>query len=128
MRRLLLDTHALLWWLVDNASLGPLTRNLIADPNNLVYVSTASVWEISIKQALGKLPVPEDIFDIIEAEDFLSLPIVAFHSQQAGQLPQHHGDPFDRMLIAQSQAEGLTLITADGVFPQYGIRVFDARR
>ncbi|AYU89129.1 MULTISPECIES: type II toxin-antitoxin system VapC family toxin [Serratia] len=128
MKRLLLDTHALLWWLIDDACLGVNAKRQIADPGNAVYVSAASIWEISIKQALGKLALPEDIFAIIEAEDFLSLPMDAFHCQQAGQLPPYHQDPFDRMLIAQAQAEGLTLISADAVFPQYGVRVADARR
>ncbi|MBI3310519.1 type II toxin-antitoxin system VapC family toxin [Serratia quinivorans] len=128
MRRLLLDTHALLWWLIDDASLGENTRKQIAEPGNVVFVSAASIWEISIKRALGKLVLPEDIFEVIEAEDFLPLPMSAFHGQQAGELPPHHHDPFDRMLIAQAQAEGLTLISADAAFPQYGIRVFDARR
>jgi PIN domain nuclease of toxin-antitoxin system len=128
VKRLLLDTHALLWWLIDDSSLGINARRQIADPGNVVYVSAASIWEISIKRALGKLTLPEDIFEVIEAEDFLPLPMVAFHGQQAGQLPPHHQDPFDRMLIAQAQAEGLTLISADAAFPQYGIRVFDARR
>ena len=128
MRRLLLDTHALLWWLIDDASLGEGARKQIADPGNRVFISAASIWEMSIKQALGKLVLPEDIFEVIDAEDFLPLPMAAFHGQQAGQLPPHHQDPFDRMLIAQAQAEGLTLISADAAFPQYGIRVFDARR
>ncbi|MDW5500481.1 type II toxin-antitoxin system VapC family toxin [Pseudomonas lundensis] len=128
MRRLLLDTHALLWWLIDDVSLGENARKQIADPGNVVYVSAASIWEISIKRALGKLALPEDIFEVIEAEDFLPLPMMVFHGQQAGQLPPYHQDPFDRMLIAQAQAEGLTLISADAAFPQYGIRVFDARR
>ncbi|CAI1195686.1 type II toxin-antitoxin system VapC family toxin [Serratia quinivorans] len=128
MKRLLLDTHALLWWLIDDPSLGENARKQIADPGNVVYVSAASIWEISIKRALGKLTLPEDIFEIIDAEDFLPLPMAAFHGQQAGQLPPHHQDPFDRMLIAQAQAEGLTLVSADAAFPQYGIRVFDARR
>ncbi|CUY72599.1 PIN domain [Serratia marcescens] len=112
MKRLLLDTHALLWWLIDDACLGANAKRQIADPGNAVYVSAASIWEISIKQVLGKLALPMD----------------AFHCQQAGQLPPYHQDPFDRMLIAQAQAEGLTLISADAVFPQYGVRVADARR
>ncbi|CAI1569432.1 type II toxin-antitoxin system VapC family toxin [Serratia quinivorans] len=128
MKRLLLDTHALLWWLIDDPCLGENARRQIADPGNVVYVSAASIWEISIKRALGKLTLPEDIFEIIEAEDFLPLPMAPFHGQQAGQLPPHHQDLFDRMLIAQAQAEGLTLVSADAAFPQYGIRVFDARR
>ncbi|CAB5621169.1 Uncharacterised protein [Serratia marcescens] len=100
MKRLLLDTHALLWWLIDDACLGANAKRQIADPGNAVYVSAASIWEISIKQAQGKLALPEDIFAIIEAEDFLSLPMDTFHCQQAGQLPPYHQDPFDRMLIA----------------------------
>ncbi len=116
MKRLLLDTHALLWWLIDDACLGANAKRQIADPGNAVYVSAASIWEISIKQALGKLALPEDIFAIIEAEDFLALPMDAFHCQQAGQLPPYHQDPFDRMLIAQAQAEGLTLISATRCF------------
>ena len=105
MKRLLLDTHTLLWWLIDDACLGANAKRQIADPGNAVYVSAAA-FGISIKQALGKLALPEDIFAIIEAEDFLALPMDAFHCQQAGQLPPYHQDPFDRMLIAQAQAEG----------------------
>ena len=128
MKRLLLDTHALLWWLIDDACLGANAKRQIADPGNAVYVSAASIWEISIKQALGKLALPEDIFAIIEAEDFLSLPMDAFHCQQAGQLPPLSSGSFRSHADRTGAGRGLTLISADAVFPQYGVRVVDARR
>lgn len=123
MRRLLLDTHAFLWWLADDPQLGSKARDSVADGRNAVYVSAASVWEISIKRQLGKLTVPDDLERIIDEEGFLALPIAAFHAEQAGNLPLHHRDPFDRMLIAQAQAEGLTLVSADSAFTAYGIRL-----
>jgi PIN domain nuclease of toxin-antitoxin system len=98
MRRLLLDTHAFLWWLSDDPSL-----------------------------AKGMLEAPEDLEALVEDEGFTKLPISLFHGQQAGKLPEIHRDPFDRMLIAQAQAEGLELVTADGIIPQYGVRVVSAR-
>jgi PIN domain nuclease of toxin-antitoxin system len=127
MRRLLLDTHAFLWWLSDDPSLGADTRLMIGEPRNQVLVSAASIWEISIKQAKGMLEAPEDLEALVEDEGFTKLPISLFHGQQAGKLPEIHRDPFDRMLIAQAQAEGLELVTADGIIPQYGVRVVSAR-
>lgn len=127
MRRLLLDTHAFLWWLSDDPALGAEVRKMIGEPRNQVLVSAASIWEISIKQAKGMLEAPEDFEALVEDEGFTKLPISLFHGQQAGKLPEIHRDPFDRMLIAQAQAEGLELITADGVIPQYGVRVISAR-
>ncbi|TDX27600.1 PIN domain nuclease of toxin-antitoxin system [Modicisalibacter xianhensis] len=126
MRRLLLDTHAFLWWLADDPKLGSRARELIADSQNRVFVSAASIWEISIKKQLGKLEAPDDMERILEEEGFLPLAIEPFHGEQAGNLPMHHRDPFDRMLIAQAQAEGLTLVTADNAFPPYGIRLVSA--
>lgn len=127
MRRLLLDTHAFLWWLSDDPALGVETRQMMSEPRNQVLVSAASIWEISIKQAKGMLEAPEDLEALVEDEGFTKLPISLFHGQQAGKLPEIHRDPFDRMLIAQAQAEGLELVTADGVIPQYGVRVVSAR-
>ncbi|SEE87509.1 PIN domain nuclease, a component of toxin-antitoxin system (PIN domain) [Pseudomonas migulae] len=127
MRRLLLDTHAFLWWLSDDSSLGEDARQMIGEPRNQVLVSAASIWEISIKQAKGMLEAPEDLEALVEDEGFTKLPISLFHGQQAGKLPEIHRDPFDRMLIAQAQAEGLELVTADGIIPQYGVRVVSAR-
>ena len=128
MRRLLLDTHVLIWWLADDPSLGPRARSLIADERNEVYVSAATAWEISIKRALGKLDMAEDLGPILEEEGFEALPITFFHGEQAGRLPPHHRDPFDRVLIAQAQAEGLELVTNDGAFAAYGVRTIDATR
>ncbi|MGV6807163.1 MAG: type II toxin-antitoxin system VapC family toxin, partial [bacterium] len=105
MKRLLLDSHVFLWWLSDE-SLSTDAKSLIADERNQVFVSAATVWEISIKRALGKLQAPEDLQRIVEEEGFTPLPISLFHSEQAGKLPPIHRDPFDRMLIAQAQAEG----------------------
>src|SRR3989338_5535802 len=127
MRRLLLDTHALLWWLADDESLGGTARLLIREPRNQVLVSAASIWEISIKRAKGLIEVPDDLEALVEDEGFSKLPISLFHAQQAGVLPEIHRDTFDRMLIAQAQAEGLELVTADAVIPRYGVRVVNAR-
>ena len=127
MRRLLLDTHAFLWWLSDDPALGVEARQMMSEPRNQVLVSAASIWEISIKQAKGMLEAPEDLEALVEDEGFTKLPISLFHGQQAGKLPEIHRDPFDRMLIAQAQAEGLELVTADGIIPQYGVRVVSAR-
>ncbi|PWG61610.1 type II toxin-antitoxin system VapC family toxin [Spiribacter halobius] len=122
MRRLLLDTHTFLWWLSADPSLGERARAAIADPRNQVFVSAATGWEIAIKRAIGKLCIEdEDLDSIVEEEGFNHLPIT-FHGTQAGTLPQHHKDPFDRMLVAQAQAEGLTILTADTEIPKYGVQ------
>lgn len=123
MKRLLLDTHVLLWWLADDPQLGDVARAAIADPRNQVFVSAATPWEIAIKIQLGKLQAPMDMESLIESEGFLPLPISLFHGQQAGHLPSLHRDPFDRMLIAQASAEGLVLVTNDDQIVRYGIRV-----
>ena len=121
MRRLLLDTHVLIWALGNDPKLGPATREALTDPNNDAYVSAATVWEIAIKRALGKLNAPEDLSRRIERDGFSGLPVTLFHGEQAGALPPIHRDPFDRMLIAQAQAEGLTIVTMDGTIPRYGV-------
>lgn len=126
MKRLLLDTHVLLWWLADAPQLGMAAREAIADPRNQVFVSAATTWEIAIKTQLGKLQAPADIESITESEGFSLLPITLFHGQQAGHLPPLHRDPFDRMLVAQTSAEGLVLVTDDEQIVRYGIRVMNA--
>ncbi|NGP53668.1 type II toxin-antitoxin system VapC family toxin [Thioalkalivibrio sp. XN8] len=126
MERLLLDTHVFLWWLVDDPRLGHEAHQLIADSDNTVFVSAATGWEIGIKRALGKLDAPRDLEREVERSGFAHLPVTFFHGEQAGALPPHHRDPFDRMLIAQAQAEGLLLLTADNHFSAYGIRVLAA--
>ena len=121
MQRFLLDTHVLLWWLDGSPELGPRCKELIADQRNQVYVSAATTWEISIKKALGKLVAPDDIDSIVEDEGFSKLPISLYHGQLAGSLPMLHRDPFDRMLIAQAQAEGLILMTSDNNIGLYNL-------
>ena len=123
--RLLLDTHALLWWLADEG-LTVQARAAIADPANLAVVSAASTWEISVKKALGKLTAPDDLEHQVQAGGFDSLPISIAHAVAAGKLARHHEDPFDRMLIAQAFAEGLTIVTRDKRFGDYGVPLMPA--
>jgi PIN domain nuclease of toxin-antitoxin system len=123
--KLLIDTHALLWWLAD-AGLSPQARDAISDPGNLVLVSSATAWEIAIKKALGKLSAPEDLQWQLQAGGIAELPITIAHAHAAGQLPRHHDDPFDRMLIAQAFAEGLTIATRDQRFGSYGVPLLPA--
>lgn len=123
--RLLLDTHALLWWLADR-ELSKAVREAIADPANDVAVSAASAWEISIKRAIGKLSAPDDLAEQIEAGGFERLPIRIDHAVLAGALPRHHDDPFDRMLLAQAKIESLTIVTRDKRFADYDVPLLAA--
>jgi len=127
MKKVLLDTHTLLWWLADHPSLGAKSRKIVSDERNDIFVSAVSTWEISIKKNKGLLKAPDNIDAIVEDEGFSKLPISLFHGEQAGSLESIHRDPFDRMLIAQAQAEGLELLTADKIIPKYGLRVIDAK-
>ena len=120
--RLLLDSHSLLWWLSDVPRLGKIAYDAIASPDNEVFVSAANIWELAIKREKGALPAPYDLATLIEQRGFTPLPLSLFHAEQAASLPMHHRDPFDRMLIAQAQAEGLTLVTRDPHILRYGIR------
>jgi PIN domain nuclease of toxin-antitoxin system len=120
---LLLDTHVLLWWLTDDPALSPAVRDAIADPANEPLVSTASVWEITIKRSLGKLTAPDDLPDRIADEGFPWLAVSADHAWQVRELPLHHRDPFDRMLVAQALTERLPIITTDPNFGPYGVQV-----
>ena len=117
---LLLDTHVLLWWLAGT-DLDPRTVERIADPAELVAVSAASIWEAGVKGALGKLKVPGSLAAAVAAEGFTPLPISLDHAENAGALPPHHRDPFDRMLIAQARAERLTIVTHDPAFRDYDV-------
>lgn len=120
--RLLLDTHVLLWWLVDDRKLGKTAREIIANPNNDVHVSTASVWEAAIKAALGRLEVElDDLEEAIVRNGFRPLPIGFRHAVTAGRLPSVHRDPFDRMLVAQASVEELRIVSHDQVFERYGL-------
>ena len=119
--KLLLDSQAYLWWLADAPELSAAARAAIADPTNMVLVSAATIWEIEIKRVLGCLEAGEaDLVAEIEANRFLELPVTACHATAAAHLPPHHADPFDRVLIAQSRAEGLVCVTRDPVFQEYG--------
>lgn len=124
--RILLDSHVVLWWLEDNISLGPKTRDLIERADE-AFVSSVTPWELGIKRALGKLSMPEGLVDVLESDGFTALPITAAHAQLAPALPSFHRDPFDRMLIAQAQLESLVLVTADKALANYGVEQFDAR-
>jgi PIN domain nuclease of toxin-antitoxin system len=119
---LLLDTHVLLKWLGD-LEVAAEARAAIADPDNLVVVSAASVWEASVKRALGKLEAPEGLADIIVASGFEPLHITGAHAERAGGLPPHHHDPFDRMLVAQAQAEALTVVTGVATIESYDVNI-----
>lgn len=110
--RLLLDTHIVLWAVLDDPRLKPAHRAAIAEADAL-FISAASVWEVSIKTALGKLDVPDDLFDTARAAGAQALPITWEHASVAGALPPYHADPFDRMLIAQARHENIVLVTAD---------------
>jgi len=120
--RLLLDTHALLWWL-GGSPLADAARERIAEPTTLVAVSAASIWEASIKASLGKLRLPGSLAVAVADNGFEPLPISLRHAEAAGALPRHHRDPFDRMLIAQAVAEGLTIVTRDPAFADYEVDV-----
>ena len=119
---LLLDTHTLIWALEDNPSLSELARVAIVDGENMVFISAVSVWEISIKKALGKLEAPDTLLDEIERIRFTPLDITLEHADRAGKLPAIHMDPFDRMLIAQAQSEQLTLVTRDAEIQKYQVQ------
>ena len=123
--RLLLDTHALLWWLADE-ELVVAARAVIADPANSVAVSAASGWEISIKKALGKLVAPDDLEQQMLTNGFDAFRSASRMRLAAGQLPRHHEDPFDRMLIAQAKVEQMTIVTRDRRFGDYGVPVIPA--
>jgi PIN domain nuclease of toxin-antitoxin system len=130
--RLLLDTHTLLWWVWNSARLGKNARSLIGSDKTLIWVSAVSIWEMSIKAPLGRLerlpPFENELRLELERSDFRFLPITFEHAWAVSQLPLHHRDPFDRMLIAQARCEDLTLLTADHVIAAYHVRTIDAAR
>jgi PIN domain nuclease of toxin-antitoxin system len=125
--KLLLDTHALLWWLFDDPELSPKARAAIADLDNAVLVSSASAWEIATKHRLGRLPeaagVTKRLPALLQRAAFTPLPISVEHALAAGNLPGAHKDPFDRILIAQARLEKLPVATIDKVFTDYGVAV-----
>ena len=125
--RLLLDSHTLLWWWEDDRPrLGPQAQALIADAANEVFVSAATIWELAIKRATGKLQTPADLEAAVRLSGFIELPVTFRHAERAGRLPLLHRDPFDRMLVAQAQAESLTLITGDASIARYAVPTLSA--
>jgi len=123
---LLLDTHALIWWMTESPSLPVSVRRLMIDKRNTVIVSAASAWEMATKVRLGRLPAASDITrnfqEYMAQSGFESLAVSSEHGIRAGLLPGPQGDPFDRMLIAQAQAEKLFIVSNEKIFDQYGVR------
>jgi len=119
---LLLDTHVFLWWRMDDPRLSSQARERIAHAG-IVYVSAASAWEASIKAGLGRLRLPEPFRAGVAGSGFLELPVRFSHAERAGALPQHHRDPFDRMLVAQAMEERLTLVSHDRWLRRYGVEM-----
>ena len=126
--KLLLDTHAFLWWVTDDPNLSESARAAIADESNSVFVSAATAWEISTKHRLGKLSEATDVcerfHELVMADGFELLPVDAYHALKAGSYRVQHRDPFDRMLAAQTELEGMDLVTRDPSFKLFHTRVF----
>jgi PIN domain nuclease of toxin-antitoxin system len=123
---LLLDTHALLWWLEDNPTLSVKARTAILESTNVVFISAAVIWEIRIKQSLGKLKIPKNFQEVVDAQQFESLDITSEHAHKIISLAKYHRDPFDRMLIAQAIVGRFTLITRDKNIMKYEISYIEA--
>jgi PIN domain nuclease of toxin-antitoxin system len=126
VKHLLLDTHVVLWAFSQPDHLSPAVRRDITDPRNVVMVSAATIWEVEIKRALGKLRAPDGLHSLCVERGFDPLDISFEHAVAAGSLPAHHTDPFDRMLIAQAIVEGAQIVTADSTFDRYEVQVVPA--
>lgn len=120
--KLLLDTHAVLWWQGDSRRLKPAARKAV-ETADIVWVSSATACEVAIKHSLGRLRVSEPVRVTVGADDFVELTLTIRHAEELQRLPLHHADPFDRMLIAQARVEGATIITHDRAFEAYGVPV-----
>ena len=123
--QLLLDTHALIWWLSNDSTLSVKAKEAIADPDNIVFVSAASAWEIAIKKSLGKLQAPDDLSVQIKKKRFRPLAITIDHALTVEKLPLHHQDPFDRILIAQALYKNLIIVTRDRKFELYEVKTIE---
>ena len=124
---LLLDTHVLLWWLDDPKTLlSEQASTAIEDQDNQIIVSVASAWEIAIKKTLGKLESPDNLKELIADAEFELMPIDYEHAWQVKNLPLHHRDPFDRLLVAQATVENLTLVTRDSYLEAYNVPILKA--
>lgn len=123
MTGLLLDTHVLLWWRGDYRRIGATALEKIADPEIGVFFSSASIWEMAIRHASGKLSMPDNLLETMADRGFAELPVRSSDGLRAGTLPPHHADPFDRMLVAQAQSERLTLVTSDTRIAAYDVPI-----
>ena len=123
---LLLDTHVLLWWLDDNPTISRLAYSSIATGKNIVFYSAVTIWEIRIKETLGKLKIPDNFEEVLKKQSFESLDVTVEHAHSIRSLPDIHTDPFDRLLIAQTKFEKMTLVTRDTNIKKYGISFIDA--
>lgn len=123
---LLLDAHALLWWLADDPQLDTAAARSIADPANDVLVSTATVWEIEVKRVAGRLEAPAELLDAIRQSGMDTLPITAHDAVSSAALPMHHGDPFDRMLVAQARRLDALIASRDRALHAYDVEVLQA--
>lgn len=123
---LLLDAHALLWWLAGDPQLDDAASRSIADPATDVLVSAATVWEIEVKRVAGRLRAPTELLDAIDQTGMTTLPVTAFDAASAAGLPMHHGDPFDRMLVAQAQRLDAFIVSRDNALDAYEVDVLPA--
>ena len=123
---LLIDAHVLVWWLADDPALSLEVRSAIADPANDVIVSAATVWELAIKRAKGKIRIPADLSAAIDAAGFTSLPVTSADAETAATLSPHHQDPFDRILVAQAHRLGAVLVSRDAAFDAYDVDILRA--
>lgn len=126
--KFLLDTHILLWWMQDSPELPAEARDLVRDPANTIFVSAVNLWEIRIKEAIGKIRLPANFDEVLAKEEFETIALTADHVTELTGLPLLHRDPFDRILIAQARATRITLLTADNEIASYGDGVHLARR
>lgn len=124
--RLLLDTHVLIWALGDSSRLAGDVRVAVQSSENWIAVSPVSAWEIEIKRQRKELDVPDDLVEALAVTDLQELPITVEHGVAAGKLPLHHRDPFDRLLVAQAQLEGLTIVTRDPKIARYQVAILPA--
>lgn len=126
--RLLLDTHVLLWWFMGDTQLPRRVRTAILDDANEILVSAASAWEVATKHRIGKLPEAPEVYprfeELVAADGFSYLPVSHRHGLRAGSYAVPHGDPFDRMLAAQAEIDGLVLVSRDSKFAQFPVQVF----
>ena len=124
--RFLLDSHVAFWWDQDRVRISRSVLRAVSDPDNEIFVSAVTLWELAIKKSTGKLFFGGSFTQLVSGHDFLELPVLGIHTDFIARLPLHHRDPFDRMLVAQAQAERLTLITADQRLAAYDVSILRA--